>query len=67
MALTTEEYANAEFDANGHVYNLADEVLSHLVELALAEQREHEKQTGQRAPQARHRPEWKKKKAEQDA
>lgn len=67
MALTIEEYRNAEFEANGHTYNLADEVLAHLIELALAEQREHEKATGQRAPQARHRPEWKKKKADENA
>ena len=67
MALTTEEYRDAQFVSGSHVYNLADEVLAHLFELALAEQREHEKQTGQHVPQARHRPEWKKKKAEQDA
>lgn len=40
---------------------LADEVLAHLEALVLAEQREHEKQSGRRQSQARKRPSFKKR------
>ena len=57
--LTMVEYQEARFVAEGQTFDLADDVLGHLVELALAEQREIEEQTGRRAPQPRRRPAWK--------
>jgi len=59
LGLTTREYQQAQFTADGVLYDLAEEVRAHLVELALAEQREIEEQTGRRAPQPRRRPAWK--------
>jgi hypothetical protein len=56
-----EQYQQATLVAEGHTYNLADEIRAHLTALVLAEQREHEQQTGQRAPQARRRPKFKRK------
>jgi len=58
------EYQEATFDAgNGHRYPLADEVLAHLVELAMVEQRQNEKKSG-RSPQGRNRPAWKRERAD---
>ena len=56
-----DEYQRATFAAEGHTYNLADEIRAHLTALVLAEQREHEQQTGTKAPQARRRPAFKRK------
>lgn len=57
LGLTVEQYQTAEFVADdGQRYGLADEILAHLIAGALAEQREHEKQTGRRATIGRRRP-----------
>lgn len=57
-----EQYQAAQFiGEDGTVYDLAPEVAQHLMELILAEQREHEKQSGQRATLPRKRPESKKR------
>ncbi|MCC6434436.1 MAG: hypothetical protein IT196_05345 [Acidimicrobiales bacterium] len=51
------QYQEATFlGSDGAVYDLAGEVAQHLLELILAEQREHEKHTGQRATLPRRRP-----------
>lgn len=61
LGLTAEEYRDASFiGLDGQAYGLADDVLGHLIAGALAEQREHEKQTGKRASIGRRRPDSKK-------
>lgn len=48
------QYQEARFiGADGLAYDLAPEVAQHLMELVLAEQREHQKETGKQAPVAR--------------
>lgn len=56
LGLTEVQYQEAWFLTPEGAHPLADEVFAHLVQIALAEQREHEKQTGQQAPVARRRP-----------
>lgn len=50
------QYQEAVFLTDEGDRPLADEVFDHLVAIALAEQREHEKQTGRQEPEARRRP-----------
>lgn len=50
------QYQEARFLTDEGARSLADEVFAHLVEIALAEQREHQKQTGRQEPEARRRP-----------
>lgn len=55
------QYQQAHFEHDGRVYSLADEVWQHLVKIVLTEQAEHEKTTGNKAPEPRMRPTLKRK------
>jgi len=65
LGLTVEEYQAAQFHSDGAAYSLVDEVLAHLTEMVLAEQRAHEAQHG-RQPVARKRPAWKRQRTNPD-
>jgi hypothetical protein len=55
------EYQVATFVADGHVYNLADEIRCHMLALVVAEQERIQRETGQRPTVPRRRPKSKRK------